>query len=152
KRKNGAGICKRRLWFSGSGSLMAQGLCLTSVAHRLFPSLGLFPLRPYNQLLPVAPMVFLSAFLFFSQSGVSRYWHKLTDRTFTGVYHANAFDLAMMIPYFIILIILAGYGLHRYWLGYDYYKYRKNVPGPPPHPQERAPVPAQIPTFNQRDV
>jgi len=97
-------------------------------------------------------MAFLYEFIFFSQSGVSRYWHKLTDRTFTGVYHANAFDLAMMIPYFIILIILAGYGLHRYWLVYDYYKYRKNVPGPPPAVKEWPRVTVQLPIFNERYV
>ena len=97
-------------------------------------------------------MVLLAAFLLFSQSGVSRYWHKLTDRTFTGVYHANAFDLAMMIPYFIILVILAGYGLHRYWLVYDYYKYRKNVPGPPPPVNVWPRVTIQLPIFNERYV
>ena len=97
-------------------------------------------------------MVLLATFLYLSQSGVSRYWHKLTDRTFTGVYHANAFDLAMMIPYFIILIILAGYGLHRYWLVYDYYKYRKNVPGPPPPVSEWPRVTIQLPIFNERYV
>ena len=26
-----------------------------------------------------------------------------------------------MIPYFIVLVVLAMYGLHRYWLVYDYY-------------------------------
>src|SRR5256885_1986586 len=97
-------------------------------------------------------MVLLNSFLFLSQSGVSRYWHKLTDRTFTGVYHANAFDLAMMIPYFIILVILAGYGLHRYWLVYDYYKYRKNVPGPPPEVTQWPRVTIQLPIFNERYV
>src|SRR5213595_1784029 len=97
-------------------------------------------------------MVLLNTLLFLSQSGVSRYWHKLTDRTFTGVYHANAFDLAMMIPYFIILVILAGYGLHRYWLVYDYYKYRKNVPGPPPEVTQWPRVTIQLPIFNERYV
>jgi len=97
-------------------------------------------------------MVLLNTLLFLSQNGVSRYWHKLTDRTFTGVYHANAFDLAMMIPYFIILVILAGYGLHRYWLVYDYYKYRKNVPGPPPPVHEWPRVTIQLPIFNERYV
>jgi cellulose synthase/poly-beta-1,6-N-acetylglucosamine synthase-like glycosyltransferase len=94
----------------------------------------------------------LASLLLLSQSSVSRYWHRLTDRTFTGVYHANAFDLAMMIPYFIILIILAGYGLHRYWLVYDYYKYRKNVPGPPPEVSEWPRVTIQLPIFNERYV
>ena len=100
----------------------------------------------------MAPIVYLATLFFLSQSSVGRYWHKLTDRTFTGVYHANAFDLAMMIPYFIILIILAGYGLHRYWLVYDYYKYKKNVPGPPPNVKEWPRVTIQLPIFNERYV
>ncbi|HEY6946573.1 MAG TPA: hypothetical protein VI431_15650, partial [Candidatus Acidoferrum sp.] len=61
------------------------------------------------------------------QSGLSHYWHRLRDQTFSGIYHANAFDLAMMIPYFIVLLVLAMYGLHRYWLVYDYFLYSKNV-------------------------
>ncbi len=32
------------------------------------------------------------------------------DTTFRGLYHANAFDVALLIPYFIVLILLAGYG------------------------------------------
>jgi len=36
----------------------------------------------------------------------------------------------MMIPYFLVLFVLATYGLHRYWLVYDYYKYRRNIPVP----------------------
>ena len=48
------------------------------------------------------------------------------DTTFRGLYHANAFDVALLIPYFIVLILLAGYGAHRYVLVYLYYKHRKN--------------------------
>jgi len=29
------------------------------------------------------------------------------DKTFVGLYQVNAFDLALLIPYFIVLIILA---------------------------------------------
>ena len=32
------------------------------------------------------------------------------DTTFRGLYHANAFDVALLVPYFIVLILLAGYG------------------------------------------
>src|SRR5258706_15509134 len=75
----------------------------------------------------------LSAIIWFlAQGKLTNYWHKLTDPTFRGIYHVNALDLAMMIPYFIVLTILAVYGLHRYWLVYRYYKYPKNAPGPPP--------------------
>ena len=90
--------------------------------------------------------------LFVAQSALSNYWHKAADRTFSGIYHLNAFDLMMMIPYFIVLIILAVYGLHRYWLVYDYYKYRKNVPGPPPAVSQWPRVSVQLPIFNERYV
>src|ERR1700720_4206373 len=83
---------------------------------------------------------------------VGQYWHKITDRTFTGIYHANFFDLAMMIPYFIVLFVLAVYGLHRYWLVYDYYAYAKNVPGPPPEATSWPRVTVQLPIFNERYV
>ena len=53
------------------------------------------------------------------------------DTTFKGLYHANAFDRALLIPYFIVLILLAFYGLHRYQLVYLYYKHRKNAAGDP---------------------
>src|SRR6266436_8525502 len=40
------------------------------------------------------------------------------DKTFQGLYQVNAFDLALLIPYFIVLIVLAAYGAHRYWMVY----------------------------------
>ena len=83
---------------------------------------------------------------------VGQYWRKLTDKTFTGIYHANFFDLAMMIPYFIVLFVLAIYGLHRYWLVYDYYKYAKNVPPQPPEITAWPRVTIQLPIFNERYV
>src|SRR5262252_2298979 len=94
----------------------------------------------------------LCALVAVAQNPVINYWHKLTDKTFTGIYHANAFDLMMMIPYFIVLAILAVYGLHRYWLVYDYYKYRKNIPGPPPPVAQWPRVTVQLPIFNERYV
>ena len=36
------------------------------------------------------------------------------DKTFQGLYQVNAFDLALLIPYFVVLIVLAAYGAHRY--------------------------------------
>ena len=86
------------------------------------------------------------------QGAVSRYLHRLTDKTFSGIYHANAFDLAMMIPYFIVLLVLAMYGLHRYWLVYDYFLYSKNVPPPPPPVSNWPRVTVQLPIFNERYV
>src|SRR3978361_2205311 len=87
-----------------------------------------------------------------AQGSIGHYWHKITDRTFSGVYHANGFDLAMMIPYFIVLFILALYGLHRYWLVYDYYRYAKNVPEAPPAVTAWPRVTIQLPIYNERYV
>ena len=91
-------------------------------------------------------------FLMAAQSGLGHYWHKITDRTFSGVYRANGFDLAMMIPYFIVLFILALYGLHRYWLVYDYYRYAKNVPAVPAPVANWPRVTIQLPIYNERYV
>jgi cellulose synthase/poly-beta-1,6-N-acetylglucosamine synthase-like glycosyltransferase len=90
--------------------------------------------------------------LLVQQNPLSHYWHRLTDKTFSGIYHANAFDLAMMIPYFIVLFILATYGLHRYVLLYDYFVYRKNVPATPPPVSRWPKVTIQLPIFNERYV
>ncbi|HET8925877.1 MAG TPA: cellulose synthase family protein [Candidatus Acidoferrum sp.] len=87
-----------------------------------------------------------------AQNSVSHYWHKITDKTFAGIYHANAFDVAMMTPYFIVLFILALYGLHRYWLVYDYFMYSKNVPPNPPPVTHWPRVTVQLPIFNERYV
>ena len=98
-------------------------------------------------------MLTLAPFLIAAQqSPLSKYWHKITDRTFSGVYHANAFDLAMMIPYFIVLFILALYGMHRYVLLYNYFVFRKNVPGPTPAVVDWPKVTIQLPIFNERYV
>ena len=85
-------------------------------------------------------------------TSLGQYWRKLTDTTFRGVYHVNAFDVAMMVPYFLVLFVLAVYGLHRYWLVYDYYKYAKNTPGPPPEIKTWPRVTVQLPIFNERYV
>ncbi len=87
-----------------------------------------------------------------AQNPLSKYWQRLTDRTFQGVYQANAFDVAVMIPYFLVLVVLAAYGLHRYWLVYTYFKYRQNVPGPPPELQSWPKVTIQLPIYNERYV
>lgn len=94
----------------------------------------------------------LIATMLLQQSALSQYWHKITDRTFSRVYHTNGFDLAMMIPYFIVLVVLAVYGAHRYWLVYDYYAYSKNVPPRPPEVKNWPRVTIQLPIFNERYV
>src|SRR5256886_13189364 len=53
---------------------------------------------------------------------------------------------------FIVLMVLAMYGLHRYWLVYDYFQYSKNVPLPPPPVTKWPRVTVQLPIFNERYV
>jgi cellulose synthase/poly-beta-1,6-N-acetylglucosamine synthase-like glycosyltransferase len=83
---------------------------------------------------------------------LSHYWRRLLDPTFRGLYQANAFDLAIMLPYFLVMTILAMYGIHRYQLVYNFYKNRRNVPGPPPDVASWPKVTVQLPIYNERYV
>ena len=81
--------------------------------------------------------------------------HHFLDKTFVGLYQVNAFDLALLIPYFIVLIILATYGGHRYWLVYLYYKYKKNKTTEPAahfRSEDLPRVTVQLPIFNEQYV
>ncbi len=86
--------------------------------------------------------------------GVSHYIRQhFLDTTFKGIYQANAFDIALLIPYFIVLILLAAYGAHRYVLVYLYYKHRKNRTTEPASRFEELPrVTVQLPIFNEQFV
>ena len=87
-----------------------------------------------------------------SVNPLASYWQKLTNRTFAGIYQPNAFDLAVMLPYFLVLVILAAYGIHRYALVYNYFKNRSCVPGPPPPVTTWPKVTIQLPIYNERYV
>ena len=74
--------------------------------------------------------------MFFAPQNGWRHYFKsqYADTTFKGLYHWNAFDALMLIPYFAVMILLALYGIHRYTLCYQYYKYKKNYNPNPPAP------------------
>src|ERR1700692_2020605 len=94
--------------------------------------------------------------LILASKGFGGYFRQhFLDKTFQGLYQANAFDLGLLIPYFIVLIILAGYGAHRYWLVYLYYKNKKNKTTEPSayFPTESLPrITVQLPIFNEQYV
>jgi cellulose synthase/poly-beta-1,6-N-acetylglucosamine synthase-like glycosyltransferase len=91
--------------------------------------------------------------LYANKGFVSYFRQHFLDRTFQGLYHANAFDIALLIPYFVVLILLASYGLHRYILVYLYYKNRKNHTSEPAARFEDLPrVTVQLPIFNEQFV
>ncbi len=56
------------------------------------------------------------------------------------------------IVYFAMLITLAAYGLHRYWMIYLYYKHRKEVPMPAGHLDPLPRVTVQLPLYNEMYV
>jgi cellulose synthase/poly-beta-1,6-N-acetylglucosamine synthase-like glycosyltransferase len=92
--------------------------------------------------------------IFLARPGFSRYIRQhFLDTTFKGLYKANAFDMALLIPYFIVLILLAGYGMHRYTLVYLYYKKKKNKTLEPAENFADLPrVTVQLPIFNEQYV
>src|SRR5882672_12653401 len=92
--------------------------------------------------------------LAFAPKGVLPYIRQhFLDKTFQGLYQVNGFDLALLIPYFIVLIILAAYGAHRYWLVYLYYKNKKNkTTDPSAFFSELPRVTVQLPIFNEQYV
>jgi len=96
----------------------------------------------------------LSTFLLLAPRGLGHYLRQhFLDKTFVGLYQVNAFDLALLIPYFIVLIILAAYGGHRYWMVYLYYKHKKNKTTEPPAHFDNLPlVTVQLPIYNEQYV
>jgi len=89
-----------------------------------------------------------------AQKGLIHYFKsQFMDKTFKGLYSPNGFDLALLIPYFIVMVILAGYGMHRYALVYMYYRNRKNRTTEPPAKFEDLPrVTIQLPIYNEQFV
>jgi len=90
--------------------------------------------------------------------GFGHYWksHYL-DQTFKGLYRWNAFDTWLLIPYFIVMVILAFYGIHRYQLVWLYYKNRKNATkwDQPPSRWAEGELPfvtIQLPIYNEQFV
>lgn len=91
---------------------------------------------------------------FLAQRGISQYIRQhFLDTTFKGLYSVNAFDLALLIPYFIVLVLLASYGMHRYTLVYLYYKKRNKQTSRPTQEFPELPrVTIQLPIFNEQFV
>ena len=60
--------------------------------------------------------------------GLGHYWKThYADRTFQHLYRISGFDLWLLIPYFVVMVILAFYGLHRYQLVWLYFRNKKNA-------------------------
>ena len=90
--------------------------------------------------------------------GIGHYWKThYADKTFEHLYRWNGFDTALLIPYFIVMVILAFYGIHRYQLVWLYYRNRNKEERwsePPARFAEGALpfVTIQLPIFNEQYV
>ena len=67
-------------------------------------------------------------------AGPPSFWKQvklfLFDRTFENVYQPNAFDVAILTPYFLVLAVLSVYGMHRYLAGVQlFFGIAAGVPG-----------------------
>lgn len=84
---------------------------------------------------------------------LGRYIHSIFHKDpFRGIYHVNAFDLSILIPYFTILTILSIYGMHRYFLTYLYVKNKQKAPKPQKYTGPLPRVTIQLPIYNERYV
>src|SRR5215475_4973865 len=73
------------------------------------------------------------AMAFAAEKGLKHYLKmQYADQTFRGLYHWNTFDAMLLIPYFMVMIVLAIYGIHRYTMCYNYGKFRKRHNPEPP--------------------
>jgi len=105
------------------------------------------------------PFPSVLAFTLLAHHGLLHYFKshfgdiKINGFGFKGLYRLNGFDVGLLIPYFIVLLVLASYGIHRYVLVYLYYKHRKNkVEEPPSRFSDLPRITVQLPIFNEQFV
>jgi cellulose synthase/poly-beta-1,6-N-acetylglucosamine synthase-like glycosyltransferase len=97
----------------------------------------------------------LSAVMIFASQHALRHQVKMLfyDPFSTVTHQWNWFDMAMLVPYFAVMIVLAFYGVHRYTMCYLYFKYKQNYnPNPPEHFAELPQVTVQLPIYNEQFV
>jgi len=96
----------------------------------------------------------IAATLLVASSGPLHYLRShFLNNPFKGKYQPNWFDTALLVPYFIVLIVLASYGIHRYVMVYLYFKHRKKrVTAPAVQFEELPLVTVQLPIFNEQFV
>ncbi|MEL6180926.1 MAG: cellulose synthase family protein [Myxococcota bacterium] len=63
-------------------------------------------------------------------------------------------EIIFLVCYFVVLVLLSLYGLHRYAMVYLYRRHRQQVPQPEAHfkPEDLPYVTVQLPCFNERYV
>lgn len=96
--------------------------------------------------------------MWLGSKGLGHYWRThYADKTFEHLYRWNLFDVCLLVPYFLVMLVLAFYGIHRYQLVWLYYRNRKNAAkwSEPPAQYEEGKLPfvtIQLPIFNEQFV
>jgi cellulose synthase/poly-beta-1,6-N-acetylglucosamine synthase-like glycosyltransferase len=103
-----------------------------------------------------APLaMFLASKGFWQSAGHGVYTRYARASVFQHMYRWNTFDLCMLVPYFVVMVILAFYGIHRYQLVWLYYRNKKNATKwdePGGHYAELPFVTVQLPIYNEQFV
>lgn len=89
------------------------------------------------------------------QNPVLHYFHQqwVTHQIFAPLYSFNWFDASLLTPYFILMVVLAFYGIHRYQLVWLYYRNKKNATREPASRFAELPfITIQLPIFNEQYV
>ncbi|HEY2933252.1 MAG TPA: cellulose synthase family protein [Acidobacteriota bacterium] len=76
----------------------------------------------------------------------------LESNNLAYLYSSNYFDLSILLGYFVVLSVLAIYGIHRYHMVYLYYKYKNNKPVPRGSLSEKPRITIQLPIYNEMYV
>ena len=80
-------------------------------------------------------------------------WELLTrNNPFSDLYHTDVLDSVILIPYFLVLVLLSIYGLHRYHLIYLYLRNRHKAPLILKEFGQLPSVTVQLPIYNERYV
>jgi cellulose synthase/poly-beta-1,6-N-acetylglucosamine synthase-like glycosyltransferase len=114
------------------------------------------PLAPAEALLAVFHSTAnLGLTLLAPRNPVLHFFHEqwVAHQIFAPLYSFNWFDASLLTPYFVLMLVLAFYGLHRYQLVWLYYRHRKNATHEPPMHFDQLPfITIQLPIFNEQYV
>src|SRR5579875_1441207 len=100
----------------------------------------------------------LNALALVASHGLSHYWKThYADHTFRDAYRWNSFDIGLLVPYFVVMIILAFYGIHRYQLVWLYFRNKRKAarsdePGASFAEDTLPFVTVQLPIYNEQFV
>lgn len=93
--------------------------------------------------------------ILFAASMYDQLANSMLNDTFAGIHRLEFFDYALLIPYFVLLFILSIYGLHRYEMVREYFRYKNKHSHEPAAKfafEDLPRVTIQLPLYNERYV